>query len=174
MHHHYWACALEPGSRNSWAHIPQLPQPKDPGAHAQQQEKPLQWEAFALQLETLAATAEKPVRQQRPSTAKNKWLFLKDKEKGEKEEGKKERKEGKKDSKNPPSQCKRIILIASLSSASRQVPSTNLSSKIFKGPSAVCPDHRISRALARKGLGGNPYGLAVSLPYRYSDITAFS
>ena len=25
-----------------------------------------------------------------------------------------------------------------------------------------------------KGSGGNPYGLSVSLPYRYSDITAFS
>ena len=37
VYHNCWACALEPGSRNSWAH--------GPGAHAPQQEKPPQWEA---------------------------------------------------------------------------------------------------------------------------------
>ena len=53
-----------------------------PGAHAPKQKKPRQWEARALQLERplLAATREKPIKQQRPSTAKNKYIKLYKKE----------------------------------------------------------------------------------------------
>ena len=39
MRHNYWACALEPGSHNSYV----------PRAHALQREKPPQWEAHAPQ-----------------------------------------------------------------------------------------------------------------------------
>ena len=71
VHHNHWACALEPRSRNCWA-------------HALQQEKPLPWEALALQLRVapqLPATTEKPAQQWRPSTAKinNFSFFLKGK-----------------------------------------------------------------------------------------------
>ena len=51
MHHNYWACALEPGSRNYWAHVPQLLKPTRPTVHALQREKPLQGEALVLQLD---------------------------------------------------------------------------------------------------------------------------
>ena len=44
-----WVCALEPGSHNSWAHVPQLL--TVPRAHALQQEKSPQWEDRALQLQ---------------------------------------------------------------------------------------------------------------------------
>ena len=54
--HNYWACALEPASHNYWAHVPQLLSPHATTteacmarARALQQEKPLQWEARALQ-----------------------------------------------------------------------------------------------------------------------------
>ena len=50
--HNYWACALEPGSHNYGAHVPQLLKPTHPKACALQQEKPLKWEAQALQLES--------------------------------------------------------------------------------------------------------------------------
>ena len=53
--HNYWACALEPGSCNCWTHVPQLQKSTYPGAHAPQQEKPLQWEACAPQLERCPA-----------------------------------------------------------------------------------------------------------------------
>ena len=69
VRHNYWACALEPTSHNYWAHKPQLPKPMCSRAHvlqllslraaateacmpracAPQQEKPLQWEAWAPQ-----------------------------------------------------------------------------------------------------------------------------
>ena len=49
--HHYWACAVEPGSRNYWAGGQQLVKPSRRRAGAQQQEKPLQWEACAPQPE---------------------------------------------------------------------------------------------------------------------------
>ena len=44
----YWACALEPTSHNYWAHVPQLQKPVclEPVLC---NEKPLQWEACALQ-----------------------------------------------------------------------------------------------------------------------------
>ena len=48
MCHNYWACALEPGSCNYWAHVPQLLKATHPWARALQQEKPQQWEACAL------------------------------------------------------------------------------------------------------------------------------
>ena len=44
MRHSYWACALEPGKCNCWAHVPR--------ACAPHQEKPLQWETLAPQLES--------------------------------------------------------------------------------------------------------------------------
>ena len=47
MHHNYWACALESGSRNYWAHMLQLLKAASSRAHAQEQEKPLQWESHA-------------------------------------------------------------------------------------------------------------------------------
>ena len=49
MHHSYWACALEPGSRNYEAHVLQLLKPVHPRSCAQQQEKSAQWEAHTLQ-----------------------------------------------------------------------------------------------------------------------------
>ena len=56
VRHNNWACALEPGSRNYWAHVPQLPRPSattteacTPRAPSLQQENPLQWEACAPQ-----------------------------------------------------------------------------------------------------------------------------
>ena len=45
------ACALEPGSRNYWAHAAQPLKPVCPWAHVPQPEKPSRWEAQALQLE---------------------------------------------------------------------------------------------------------------------------
>ena len=54
--HNYWACALQPACRNSWS-----PRAATTGAHALQQEKPLQWEARALQGKPLlTATRESP------------------------------------------------------------------------------------------------------------------
>ena len=57
--------ATEPMHHNYWAWVPQLLKPMQPRARALQQEKPLQWEAWALQLEY------NRVQQQRPSAAKN-------------------------------------------------------------------------------------------------------
>ena len=42
----YWACSLEQGSCNYWAHGSQPLKPMCPGDHAPQQEKPLQWGAY--------------------------------------------------------------------------------------------------------------------------------
>ena len=63
VHHNYWAWALEPGSWNYWAQELQLPKPTCPKAHAPQQEKPPQWEAWALQwrVALLSKTREKPM-----------------------------------------------------------------------------------------------------------------
>ena len=52
MSHNYWACALEPGSHDYWASVSQLLKPSHPRACAPQQEKPLQWEIGAPQLES--------------------------------------------------------------------------------------------------------------------------
>ena len=43
MCHNYWACALEPKNHDYWAHASR--------AHAQQGEKPMQWEARTAQPE---------------------------------------------------------------------------------------------------------------------------
>ena len=43
-----WACALEPKSRNYWAHVLQLLKPGCPKAQALQEEKSPQWEACTL------------------------------------------------------------------------------------------------------------------------------
>ena len=51
VRHSYRARALQPGSHNYWAHRPQLPKPACLRVHALQQEKPLQGEAWASQLE---------------------------------------------------------------------------------------------------------------------------
>ena len=60
--HDYWACALEPASHNNWVCKPQQLSPQAttteagvPRAHALQQEKPLQWEARALQRRVASA-----------------------------------------------------------------------------------------------------------------------
>ena len=50
--HNYWVCALEPMSCNYWAYVPKLLKPAGPKACALQQEKSLQWEAQAPQLES--------------------------------------------------------------------------------------------------------------------------
>ena len=71
MHHNYWACAREPRNCNYWA-MCWTTEASTPRACTLRQEKPLQWEAQAMQLESsplLAATREKPTQQQRPSTA---------------------------------------------------------------------------------------------------------
>ena len=68
---------MTPGPRRS--HIPRgsyprlLPQLPSLHSKAQelQQKKPPQWEAHALQLESNLTTREKPLWQQRPSTANN-------------------------------------------------------------------------------------------------------
>ena len=67
VHHNYWACALEPASHNYWAHMPQLLKPAclEPMLRLQQ-EKPLQWEAHAPQLEKART------QQGRPNAAKSK------------------------------------------------------------------------------------------------------
>ena len=60
------AQARELLSLRSRAQEPKLLKPLSPGGHAPQQEKPLQWEACALQLESsppLTPTREKPVQQ---------------------------------------------------------------------------------------------------------------
>jgi len=44
-------CALEPGSSNYWAHVPQRLKPMCPGARALLLEKPRQWQARVPQLE---------------------------------------------------------------------------------------------------------------------------
>ena len=54
VHHNYWVCALEPESHNYWAHVLQLLKPAhlEPMHH---NEKPLQWEAHALQWRVASA-----------------------------------------------------------------------------------------------------------------------
>ena len=62
VHHNYWACALEPASHNFWSPRSTTTEACAPRACAPQQEKPLQWEAFAPQPRAapLAATRESP------------------------------------------------------------------------------------------------------------------
>ena len=49
VRHNYWACALEPTCRNYWSPRATTTEAHAPRARAPQQEKPLQWEAWALQ-----------------------------------------------------------------------------------------------------------------------------
>ena len=81
VHHNYWSCALEPMSHNYWAYEPQLRIPRAttteahaPRAHALQQEKPPQWEAWELQ-QRAAPTSHNQrkarVQQRRPNAARN-------------------------------------------------------------------------------------------------------
>ena len=51
MSHNYWDFALEPGSHNYWAHMLQLLKPECP-RDVLHKDKPPQWEAHALQLES--------------------------------------------------------------------------------------------------------------------------
>ena len=48
VRHNYWACTLEPASHNYWARVPQLLKPARLELMLHN-EKPLQWEACALQ-----------------------------------------------------------------------------------------------------------------------------
>ena len=59
MHHNYWACALEPRNHHYWVHAPPLLKSMHPRACAPQQEKPLQWEAHALQQRVAPALCSK-------------------------------------------------------------------------------------------------------------------
>ena len=52
VHHNYWVCALEPRSRDYWAHVPQLLRPVCPRARALQKGRPSRWEACTWQLES--------------------------------------------------------------------------------------------------------------------------
>ena len=63
-HHNYWACALEPASRNNWR--PSTLQPTLKKIH--RKERPV---TTAREQTLLSAATEKPVQQQRPSTVKN-------------------------------------------------------------------------------------------------------
>ena len=75
----YWTCALELGNHNYQAHVLQLLKPACPRARATQQDKPLQWEAYAQQLERrppLDTTREKPTQQWGPGTAKSQQTNL--------------------------------------------------------------------------------------------------
>ena len=75
--HNSWSCALETGNHNYWAHVLQLLKPVSPRVGASQQEKPWKWEGpcTATREEPQGAvTTEKPMWQQRPSMAKNKWI----------------------------------------------------------------------------------------------------
>ena len=58
--HNYEAYALDPRSHECWAHVPQLVKPACLRARPLQQEKPLQWEALALQLKKSPPINEVP------------------------------------------------------------------------------------------------------------------
>ena len=77
-HHNCWLSALEPGNCSFWAHMLQLLKSVCPRAHALKQDKPLQWEAVELQLESsLYLPQLKTVQQWIPRTAKNEYIILK-------------------------------------------------------------------------------------------------
>ena len=87
MSHNSWVCALEPGSHNYRAHMPQLPKPKGPSADALQEEKPTQWEARAPQLESslhllqweksLHSSKEPAQPKQNKTKKKNIYIYIK-------------------------------------------------------------------------------------------------
>ena len=65
----YWARALERTNRAYWGHVP--------GVHAPQQEKPPQWEAWALQLDSNPRSPQRekaPVRHEDPAQRKIKLI----------------------------------------------------------------------------------------------------
>ena len=67
-----WHRATKPVRHNYWAHMPQVLKPACSRACAPQQEKLLQWEAHALQLDNspyLPQLQKACVQQQRPSAA---------------------------------------------------------------------------------------------------------
>ena len=74
-HHDYWACALEPGNCNCWAHVLQLLKSSSPRARGSTIEATAMRSSCTAVRATftlVAAAREKPTEQQRPSTAKNK------------------------------------------------------------------------------------------------------
>ena len=74
VHRNYWACALEPGSHNYWARVPQLLKPAclEPVLH--NKAKPPQWgPRTATKRSPRSLQLEKAhVQQRRPNAAKNK------------------------------------------------------------------------------------------------------
>ena len=69
LEHSYWACALEPGSRNYWSHMPQLQSTRSrvlPNEKNHYNEEP----AHHKRVVPICQTREKPVQQQRPGTVK--------------------------------------------------------------------------------------------------------
>ena len=62
MHHHHWACGLEPERCNYWARMPESPSRWEAPQH--------NWKAAPI-----LRTTEKPVQQWELSTAKNKQIL---------------------------------------------------------------------------------------------------
>ena len=56
MRHNYWGHSLKPSNHNYWAPVLQLLKPECPTVCAPEEEKPLQWEACALQQRTVPLT----------------------------------------------------------------------------------------------------------------------
>ena len=65
VNHNYWACALESGGHNYWS-----PRATEPELHSRRSH----CNAATREEPTHSATREKPVLQQRPSTAKNNFF----------------------------------------------------------------------------------------------------
>ena len=65
--HSYWACVLQPGSCNCWAHVLQLLKPGLPRAYAPQAESAPQWESCTLQLKS---SSRSPQLEKSPSAIK--------------------------------------------------------------------------------------------------------
>ena len=86
MHHNYWARALETRSCNCWAHAPRLLRLMHPRAHAPQQDKAAQWEAWTPRLERNPHSRQwekTPIQLWRPSTAQVHNNIIKKNIKGE-------------------------------------------------------------------------------------------
>ena len=69
VHHNYWACALENGNHNCWAHVPQLMKPSHPIAHALNKRRHHNEKLTCGNQRKALATTET-----RPSPAKNKEI----------------------------------------------------------------------------------------------------
>ena len=79
MSHNYWDFAVEPGSHNPWAHMLQLLKPEGSG-DVLHRDKPPQWEAHALQLESspcLLQLEKSPCSSEYPAQLINKFLKIK-------------------------------------------------------------------------------------------------